>query len=143
MINALTEPPVVGRVLVPERHRSVTVAELFGDRYSLQFEPYLYALAGALSPDYCGAFWNFFALSNGGFYQTPDEDRPFGCRCENGYEGNMSADTFGITCCLYTYSHLSFAANGEAARVYARQYHLLRAFMFEHAEAPEILHAID
>ncbi len=143
MINALSDPSVVVRIPVPDRHRSVTVAEIFGDRYSAQFEPYVYAMAAALSPEYRGAFWALHTLSGDGFYQAPEEDRTFEVHCDNGYEGRMSADAFGITCCLYTYSHLSFAANGSIAQVYARLYHVLREYMLSHAEAAKILRAID
>ena len=143
MINALSDPPVVVRTPVPDRHRSTTVAEIFGDRYSLQFEPYLYAIAGALSPEYRGAFWVFHTLSGGGFYQAPDEDQTFEVRCENGYESCMTTDAFGITCCLYACSHLSFAANGPIVQVYTHLYHVLREYMLSHPEVEEILGAID
>ena len=143
MINELSDLHIVVRTPVPDRHRSITVAEIFCDCYALQFEPYLYAIAAALSAEYRGAYWDFFVLSGGGFYQAPDDDRTFVVRCENGYEGTLSADALGITCCLYAYSHLSFAENGEIARVYARLYHVLREHMLAHAEVAEILRATD
>ncbi len=139
----LIDHPVVVRTLVPERHRSDTVTKLFGDCYSMQLEPYVYSLARAMSADYRGAYWDFYTLSGGGFYQAPDDDRTFEVRCDNGYEGRMSADAFGVTCCAYSFSNLSFAANGEVARVYARLYHVLREYMLSHVEVEEILRATD
>ncbi len=63
-------------------------------------------------------------------------------RCENGWEGHLSADALGITSCLYGYSQLSFG-DGDFAGKCAEQYHLLRAHMLDHAEAAAILAAID
>lgn len=92
--------------------------------------------------DYRGGYWQFYALSNGGFYLAPDSDRLFPVVCENGYEGNLSADALGITACLYAYSHLSFA--GDAfAETCARQFHWPRDYTMEHPEARDFLRAID
>ena len=66
----------------------------------------------------------------------------FHVRCQNMYEGDLSADALGITACLYAYSHLSFST-GAIAREYARHYHLLREFMMDHPEVGEILGATD
>jgi hypothetical protein len=38
---------------------------------------------------------------------------------------------------------LSFSRNEKIGRMYARHYHLLREYMFEHPEVAEILGAID
>jgi hypothetical protein len=73
---------------------------------------------------------------------TPDISGRHQVVSENGYEGFMSADALGITACMYAYSHLSFG-DGEFAGISADQYHLLREFIFGHAEVTEILRAID
>jgi hypothetical protein len=73
---------------------------------------------------------------------APDDDQPFQVCSENGWEGKLSADAFGIAACLYAYSHLSFA-EGDFGDVCARHYHWLRAFAMGHAEAGGILAAID
>lgn len=54
----------------------------------------------------------------------------------------MSADAFGITVCMYAYSQLSFGA-GEFAETCAEQYHLLREYMMDHAEAGAVLRTTD
>ena len=75
---------------------------------------------------------------------APAVDEVFHVRCENGYEGTMSGDALGVTCCLYAYSQLSFGGPRELAEECARQYHLLREWMLSgHPEAREILAAID
>ncbi len=72
---------------------------------------------------------------------APDTDNIFNICCDNGFEGTMSADDFGITACLYAYSHLSF--DPKLTEICARHYHLLRKFMLDHAEVRNILSATD
>jgi hypothetical protein len=106
-------------------------------------EPFIFDMAGRLSGDYRGGYWDMYKLDNGGFYMTPDTGTPFQVSCINGYEGTLSADAFGLTVCLYTYSNLSFSDNPELAEVCTEQYHLLREYMLEHPEMRRILAAID
>ena len=116
--------------------------KLFGIQFPMRLEPTIYATTDALSADYTGGFWDFFALSNGGFYMAPHADQSFAVVSMNGYEGRMSADALGNTACLYAYSNLSFG--GDAfAEVCAGQYHLLREFAMGHAEVGAILAATD
>lgn len=109
----------------------------------MQLEPAIFGFASRLSPTYRGGYWEFYELDNGGFYMAPDDDESFVVRCENGYQGTMSADALGITACLYAYSRLSFVAGDAIGEVYARQYHLLREYMMEHSEATAIFGATD
>ena len=119
-------------------------ARLFGVMFTTRVEPYVFGIARTLSPDYDGGYWEFYALSSGGFYMAPAVDEVFRVRCGNAYEGEMSADAFGITCCLYCYSHLSFGAPRAMAETCAEQYHLLREYVLAgHGEAPAILAATD
>ena len=90
--------------------------------------------------NYTGGFWEFYELSNGGFYMAPNMTEacvisvPFG----NGYEGNMSAEAVGITACIYAYCFLS-----ETDPAMADHHWRLRDFANNHAEAGEIWRAID
>lgn len=133
----------VTRGLVPESQRSNHVGQLFGVHFPLQLEPFIYAITERMAPDYKGGYWQFYRLSNGGFYMAPDTDRTFTVSCDNFYRGTLSADALGVTCCLYAYSHLSFSRTEKIGRMYARHYHLLRQYMCEHPEVAEILGAID
>jgi hypothetical protein len=125
-----------------DTQRVTCTANLFSVYFPLKLEPRIFAMADMLSRDYNGGYWHFYALSNGGFYMAPASEAFFDVSCENGFDGKLSADAFGITACLYAYSHLSFG-EGEFAQVCAQHYHLLRDFMMEHAEARAILRAID
>jgi hypothetical protein len=127
---------------VPESQRLAITEKLFGAHFPLQLEPLIYHLADRMESEYNGGYWKFYELSNGGFYMAPLSDSVFHVSCENGFEGELSADALGITVCLYAYSLLSFG-DGRMAEVWARQYHLLRDYMLEHSEAWAILAAID
>lgn len=133
----------IKRNIVPEESRIQHTTKLFGVHFPCRFEPYLFELTRNIAPAYQGGYWHFYSLSNGGFYMTPHSEKEFEVSCENGFEGQLSADALGITSCLYAYSHLSFCNNREFAQMCAEQYHLLRSFMLEHQEAMVILRAID
>jgi len=115
---------------------------LFGIGFSLKVEPVIYTITDKLAPEYQGGYWEFYVLSNDGFYMAPVADRYYRVSSENGFEGVLSADALGVTVCLYAYSHLSFA-DDSMAEVYANQYHFLRNYLFEHLEVEDILKAID
>jgi hypothetical protein len=134
---------MITRKPVPEHQRAHHTADLFGLHFPLHVEPLVYALADHMASDYNGGYWEFYELSNGGFYMAPHSDTPFNVSCENGFEGELSADALGITVCLYVYSQLSFSVENGLAKTCARQYHLLRDYMLEHSEAWAILAAID
>ena len=133
----------VTRELVPEAQRSDHVGQLFGVHFPMQLEPVIYDITSSMATDYRGGYWEFYSLSNGGFYMAPDIEKPFSVSCQNCYQGVLSADALGIVVCLYAFSHLSFTPKEALGRIYARHYHLLREYVFEHPEVAEILGAID
>jgi hypothetical protein len=118
-------------------------AQFFDYHFSLRLEPFVFDMARSLSQDYGGGYWEMYQLGNGGFYMAPASDSLFHVSCVNGYEGNLSADALGITVCLYAYSNLSFSGMPDFAEKCTEHYHLLREYMFEHAEVKGILGAID
>ena len=133
----------ITRERLVENQRTSITAGLFGVHFPLLVEPLVYALTESMTREYRGGYWQFYSLSNGGFYMAPDSERYYPVACQNGYEGILSADALGITACLYAYSHLSFLDNPTLAEVCAEQYHLLREYMLEQTEAEGILGAID
>ena len=127
--------------ILDERQRIEIAAALFGRQFGLRIEPTIYNMAGMLSSQYRGGYWEMFALDNGGFFMHPRADTQFIVSAQNGYEGSLSPQAFGIVVCLYTYSHLSFSP--ELSDVCGEHYHLLREVALENAEARGILAAID
>lgn len=134
---------MITREQLAEDLRMEHVNNLFGVNFPMIFEPMLYSITERMSHDYRGGYWEFYELSNGGFYMAPAVIDSFNVNSQNGYNGKMSADALGITVCLYAYSHLSFSKIDGFADECARQFHLLREYMFDHAEVHEILAAID
>jgi hypothetical protein len=133
---------IVTARLVPDADRVQHTAKLFGTSFPMRLEPAVFDMAGRLAAQYHGGYWLFYALSNGGFYMAPRSDTLFAVSCENGFDGQLSADALGIAACLYIYSNLSFG-EGDFADTCGNQYHLLREYMFGHPEVREILRAID
>jgi hypothetical protein len=107
----------------------------------LMVESAIYDFMAEHARAYRGGFWNFFELSNGGFYMAPVGQGTFDVHIEgNGFEGAMSADAAGIAACLFAFSHLSFRIQSDSL---VNHFYQLRAFALEHAEVSAILAAID
>jgi len=140
--SSISTKSIINRILVPEHQRINLIADLIGAYFPLQLEPAIFSFASQLSEDYSGGYWNFYTLSNGGFYMAPDSTGRFQVVSLNGHECMMSADALGITSCLFAYSHLSFG-QGDFSETCAEHYHLLREYAFTHAEAGNIFRAID
>jgi hypothetical protein len=125
---------------IEEPLRLNALPRYFG-RCMMRFESAVYGFMRRFAPDYRGGFWQFYELSNGGFYMAPDGESYRFCVDTNGYEGVMSANAAGITVCLFACSHLSFHdSHGE---LFAERFHQLREFALNHSEATEIFAAID
>ena len=137
----MNNQPITSR-LIREAARMNFVDKLFGINYVLKLEPTVFQFAGHLAENYDYGYWEFYALSNGGFYLAPRSDTVYNVSSDNGFEGQMTADALGITACLYAYSHLSFS-DGAFAETSAEHFHLLREFAHGHAEARSIFAATD
>lgn len=126
--------------LVIDEHRMAFLPRHFGGAYLLG-EQMLYQWARRLSPEYSGGHWLFFELDNGGFYAAPETAGVVSvCWPMNCYEGRMGAEAFGIVVTLYVICQLCEREDGER---FVGAFYALRAFALEHAEAREILRAID
>jgi len=138
----MTSPATIFTERLNDSQRLDVPAKLFGIRF-MYLESFVFDTAGSLCEEYTGGLWQFNALSNGGIYMAPDQAEPFHVICANGFEGNLSADAFGVAVCLYAFSNLSFSGDTAFAGTCAQHYHWLRDFMMEHAEAREISAATD
>ena len=138
----MTDQHIISSTVVPESNRVKLTSNLFGLTFPLRLEPCIFGIAGRLSSDYRGGYWQFYVLSNGGFYMAPNRDKPFEVSADNGFEGTLSPDAFGIVICLYAYSGLSFGGD-DFAEVCAEHYHLLREFALDHPEVGSIMAATD
>ncbi len=136
-----THDRVTARV-VPDAARAGFAGKIFGPKFPMRLEPAIFNIAGSLAKAYSGGYWQFHALSNGGFFMAPNMPCRFEVDCPNGHTGPMSAEALGITACMYAYSQLSFG-RGAFAEVCGEHFHLLREFALDHDEASGILAACD
>ena len=104
-------------------------------------EGLVYCWMRNLSEDYQGGYWDYFKLSNGGFYMAPRTSKKFRVLVAGNYfEGELSADAAGIVATLYALCEL---ANRTASDRIVDLYHLLRDYASEHPDAGQIFAAID
>ena len=134
---------IITKKLVIVQKRTSHTATLFGLNFPMRLEPAVYGLTENLSEDYHGGYWDFWELSNGGFYMSSSSHNTFKVSCMNDYVGEMSADALGITSCLYAYSHLSFGQESQFTDSCAQHYHWLREYALDHDESRAIMSAID
>lgn len=126
--------------VVPDELRLNALPRYLGPHY-LEGESLVYDWAARLYRNYEGGHWNFFTLSNDGFYMAPSNIGRVHVRWHmNGYSDMMGADAFGITVTLFALCHL--AENTLDETIIAR-FHQLREFAVQHVEAANILRAID
>jgi len=119
--------------------RLLCLPNIAGNR-CVVLEHTIYDMLRRMSDDYDGGLWNFYNLSNGGFYMAPKADKSFNLSCENMFEHEVSADTAGIIACAMAYSHLSFLADGEC---FANAYQRLSDYIDQHRDAGIIRAALD
>lgn len=132
--------PAITAVLVPEKQRlDFLPKQTLG--HNLRFEFGAYDAARALTADYGGGYWEFYRLSNGGFYIAPGSTDHFRIAVlTNGYEGECSADALGIICSLVSLNKLIWQTHSEGLNT---KYYALYNYAAEHPEAATIFGAID
>lgn len=139
----MTTPAPITARRISDRQRANYAGKLFGGVRFVFFESFVFDTASSLSNAYDGGLWTYYALSNGGFYMKPDSPAKFPVAAFNGYVGELSADAFGIACCMSAYSLLSFNPDKQFSEICARHFYLLRDFLLSHAEAQQILAVLD
>lgn len=138
----IDRPKPIDVTLVPEDQRFSVPAKLLG-HYFLAVENAVYYFANKLSADYHGGYWDFYTLSNGGFYMAPSVTDTYHLSCDKFFEGDLLATAFGITCCFYAYSNLSFSEESELSKLCTKHYPWLREVILDHPDGGKILAAAD
>lgn len=129
---------------VPTVDRLRFLPEMFGTGLMMRAESLLYHQASQLSVDYTGGYWAFYRLSNGGGYAAPDTAKRFTVYVPgNDFEGEVSADAFGVIVTLFVFGALCWIENEALREKFNDHYHQLRDFARDHAEAGAIFRAID
>jgi hypothetical protein len=137
----MSQEEKITRTIVPDEARIAFLPSRL-QRLSVAFENRCYTLLTAQTREYKGGYWDFFTLSNGGFYMAPasyEEGFSFSVP-GNQYQGHMSADAAGIVASLVALNLLLWNWPSKQLNDLFFQ---LRAFALEHAEEEAILGAID
>ncbi|WP_263147687.1 antirestriction protein [Pseudomonas sp. RIT-PI-AD] len=136
----LQKSTAVSSCRVSERSRLITLPRHFG-RLMMVVEHAVMDVMSELSSAYQGGYWEFYELSNGGFYMAPTSPERFILLSQgSGNEGELSADASGIVACLFAINRVWARYQTDSL---ADHYHWLLAFAREHAEWNTIAHIID
>lgn len=135
------QPISITASLVAESNRLDFLPFYFGARLMSRGEELIYRWMDALSEDYDGGYWNFYTVSNGGFYMSPAYDKEMRVTVAgNDFSGELSADAAGIVATLFTLNQLAQVSEDEGI---INLYYLLRDFAMCHPENVNIFRAID
>lgn len=132
---------VITATPVPWSSKFDLLPSFFGIEYMLYGENGVYNWMGRLSPDYRGGSWDFYELSNGGFYMSLRSTDPMRVIVAgNGFSEVMSANAASIVANLFLLCQM---AEQFSADWFSERYHALREYTCQHLEASKILGAID
>ena len=107
----------------------------------INFEMAIYSLADQFIKEYSGGHWEFYSLSNGGFYMVFESDNPVTFdNPDNYFSKEMDSETASIIVNLYVYCLLSFKYENAP---FGELYHQLRDYALDLPEAGVIAMAID
>ena len=139
MSSTPAEPPIIASI-VPSHLRARTLPTRFPRLY-LTFEMSVFNYMSTFSKSYGGGYWEYFDLSNGGFYMSLQSSKSFLVEItSNDFTGTMSADAASLVVNLFVYCQL---ANRHKFDYLIKGFHALRQFSLTHPESTLILSAID
>ena len=138
--RALGELAISATKVTSATERLQCLPEVAGRDYVV-LEHTIYDILSTLSADYDGGFWEYYRLSNGGFYMAPQDAKSFRIFCDgNGFAADICANTTGIIVTAMAYDHLTRRPRGSC---FARAYQLLAEFVFQQSDAGTIRAALD
>lgn len=136
--------PIITATIVADDNRLDFFPSNFGKYYQAG-EHLLYVMARRFLKDYQGGYWNFYSLSNGGFFAALDTDKAqHFVVADNYFSEHLSAQAAGITLTLFVLGRLLAARIPEnEAQRFLDLYSKLLRFAQDHAESQAIMTAID
>ncbi|MCS4267751.1 antirestriction protein [Serratia sp. BIGb0163] len=128
--------------LVPDADRQSFWLQHFGDIPQwLRIESPIFAWLDLLCEHYCGDYWEFYALSNGGAFIIPSTEGEYVLfNALNGNGATVGHEAAGIIACLMTYSHHACSTKCDAM---TEHYYRLRDYALIHPESNAIMRMID
>lgn len=131
--------PVIATKIELPNERLAALPTYVGKAF-MAFEGTVFTLADRFVPSYKGGYWDFYKLSNGGFFIAPTgiSDAPIRVvSAMNFYEGKLSAEAIGVGLSLIA---LSLVGQCEAA---TKTFEALYQFVLDHPERGELLKLLD
>lgn len=131
---------VIYKQLVLEKNR-LNFLPKHVKRHVIQFENIIYYLAQSMCHQYRGGYWDFYELSNGGFFLAPALEQPLEMFVDgNGFNGFVSSEALGVIVTLFSINGISWQQGDDYL---IDKYYSLRDFALQHPEGDSILLAID
>lgn len=130
---------LITRTIVASTSRLGTLPVVF-ERHAMWVESTTFEWMRRLNGAYRGGYWEFYNLSNGGFYMGLAVSEKQMLLAPNGYQAIVSADAASIIAGLYALCNL---ANNSESQLIIEKYHQLRDYALGHDERNAILAAID
>ena len=110
-------------------------------KHNFKFEQLVYLFMDRFCENYKGGYWDFYTLSNNGFYIKLDSDNSFKvCNPDNFFDSEMSTDSACIGVNLYAFNYLSWTAHEDN---FNQLFYWLTEYAKQHVEAGKILKFID
>lgn len=124
-----TDTQTITKSLIPEDERMNALPDRFGHAM-LAYESAVFNVMGNLCEAYNGGYWDFFALSNGGFYMAwrSEEATVRMANPENYSDEMVTPEVASLVANLYACSVLSFKYG--SVPYLGENYHLLRDYVF-------------
>ena len=131
--------PAVISTQVPEHRRMSCVFRSFG-RYAVYVEQYAQDVMRESCTAYSGGYWDYFELSNNGFYMAPTGVDRYSVSRSNYFEGELSAQAVGL---MVSLAGIMTAWGKYEVDFLALRYESLLDYARSHAEWSLIRQALD
>ncbi len=131
----------ITKTRVPDEKRGDYLPRHVGNGF-FAFENGVYDWMGQLCAEYSGGYWQFYDLSNCGFFMGLDTDvKQFHVENPaNYFEDDMTPEAVSIAACLFSLNGLCWQTrSGQITDAY----YALRDFAAAHAEGAKIMRLID
>ena len=124
----------------PDDKRLDFLPDQVGNHF-LRYENLTYNFMRKACNDYGGGFWDYYSLSNGGFYMVFNTEKSLKMIWEDNYfDAEMSADAAGISISLLAQNAFAWEVEPEK---FTTKYHALLDYAAQHEEAALIYRFID
>lgn len=129
--TTLKAAAAITTTFIAEKDRLNLLSNFFGNQLMIRGESLVYAYMGSLALAYNGGGWDFYTLSNGGFYMAPKAES-FEVTNEL-TTVTLSGDAAGVAATMLAINHL--LSSGAECDKLRSSYQALRDYASSHVEA--------